>query len=110
MGKGKRSAYKAFAEHDKKMKAISAVSKIGEMASNIMKNPDQPHDLDKLRTLLDTLYYNTRLSSAPKEMRSPFIELYNQAKAVLEDVSQKPIVVSPSILDRPLRGSISDKS
>lgn len=110
MGKGKRSIYKAINENERKMRAIKAVSQIGEMAGNIMKHPDKPHDIEKLRTLLDTLYYNTTLSAAPKDMRSPFTELYNQAKVVLENVSQKPIDLSPSILDRPLRGSISDKS
>ncbi len=106
MGKGKRSIHRAIAAQNKKCRAEHALTQLGRIAESMIRYPTATHDFQALKDVMTTLYRNVDLSGAPKDIRESFNSIYNTTSHILDMAKSEDIKEEPSILDRPLRGSL----
>lgn len=108
MGKGRRAAFKAIEEQNKRRRVEVALIQVGQIAEKMIHNPFAEHDFIALKELLEKLYQNANLSAAPKDIRESFQQIFNTTLQIVDIAIRDGIPKEVSILDRRLRGS-SDK-
>ncbi len=106
MGKGRRAAFKAIEEQNKRRRVEVALIQVGQIAEKMIQNPFAEHDFVALKELLAKLYQNTNLSAAPKDIRESFNSIFNTTTQIVDIAIRDGIPKESSILDRRLRGSI----
>lgn len=107
MGKGRRRAFRALVEEDKRGKAIHALVNVEKIAEQIIINPNGKHNFLELKKMLDQLYINANISSAPRDIRDAFRSIYSTTTSLLDSAISQMTEENKSILERTLRGSSS---
>ena len=105
MGKGKRATFRAIAAYERRRQTEVALVQVGQIAEKIISHPTAAHDFVALKGLLEKLYVNSNLNSAPKDVRESFQSIFKTTSQVVEMAIKEEGKREVSILDRRLRGS-----
>ncbi len=100
MGKGKRTAYRALADIQNRSRVEVALIQLTKIAENIIAHPTAQHDYIQLKDILDKLFLNVNLVTAPKDVRESFKQIYMTTSAIIDAAIIMEDKKEESILDR----------
>ncbi len=100
MGKGKRTAYRALADIQNRSRVEVALIQLTKIAENIIAYPTAQHDYTQLKDILDKLFLNANLVTAPKDVRESFKQIYMTTSAIIDAAIIMEDKKEESILDR----------